>query len=159
MMTSLPLKSELLNIICTLHCVVCTPHSSSTSLTSTTWRRCPNCWDTCAWIGCCPRTVHCLMESYRPVPTLYLVGTSGRLLSRQCRCLKTTICSRSAGTKQCTPPRSPGCRWWDGRSEPKHFVETTCTAAATVFPARKFDHNPSDTRKLLSFSAHHWFYA
>lgn len=155
-MTSLPLRSVLLNIICTLHCVMCTPHSSSTSLTSTMWRRCPNCWDTCAWIGCYPRTVYCLMESYRLVLTLYLVENSGQLLSRQCQWLRTTICSRWTGYKWCTPPRSPGCRWWDGRSGLKHFVKTTCTA--TVFLARKFDYKPADTRELLSFSAHHWFY-
>jgi len=136
---------------------MCTPHSSSTSLTSTTWRRCPNCWDTCAWIGCCPLTVRYLMESYRPAPTLYLVETNGWLLSRQCRYLRTTICRKSAGTKLCTLPRSPGCRWWDGRSGSKHFVKTTGTAAANVFLARKFDHKPAYTLKLLSFSAHHWF--
>jgi len=132
MIISLPLKSLLLNI-CTLHCVMCTPHSSSTSLTSTTWRLCPNCWDICAWIDCCPRTVRYLMESYRSAPTLYLVETSGWLLSRRCRWIRTTTCNRSTGTKRCTPPRSPGCRWWDGRSGPKHFVKTTCTVAQPCY--------------------------
>lgn len=132
MITSLPLKTVLLNIICTLYWVMYTSHSSSTLLTSMTWRRCPNCWDTCVWIDYCLRTVRCLMESCRPAPTLYLVETSGRLLSRRCRWLRTTTCSQRVSTKRCTPPRLPGCRWWDGRSEQKHFVKNTYTADIAV---------------------------
>lgn len=148
--------------ICALHYVVCTSvYSSSTSLTSTAWVRCPNCWDTCAWTGCFPRTVHCWTAFYRPAPRSYwAAGSSGRPPSRRCRGPRTLTFRRSPVTRRrkCIQPRSPGWRWWDGRSGPICFVVATA-AVCHLQAVAPYYSLQQKRRTLTSFLARRRFFA